>query len=369
MKYYIISGEASGDLHGANLMSSILQKDPTAEFRFWGGDRMQSVGGEMVEHYKNLAFMGFLEVIVNLRSILGFIKKCKKDIKSYAPDVVILIDYPGFNLRIAKWAFEKHIKTVYYITPQVWAWHKSRTKDLGKFTDRLLVILPFEKDFFKTYGIDVDFVGHPLLDAIDKFEIDERFKAQNKSTKPVLALLPGSRKQEISAILPLMLKGISEIDADVFIGCATSIDQSYYEDIINRNPISQKLKMVKNQTYDLLSIADYALVGSGTATLETALFEVPQVVCYKGNSVSYAIAKRLVDLKYISLVNLIADKEIVKELIQIELTPSNIKDELSKLVSQKEFVKIEYKNLKNLLGNKGASDRAADIIVKLVTNK
>lgn len=367
MKYYIIAGEASGDLHGSNLMSSLKKKDVNAQFRFWGGDKMLAEGGHLVTHYRNMAFMGFLEVVKNLRTILGFLKTCKKDILAYQPDVLVLIDYPGFNLRMAKWAKKQGIKVVYYITPQVWAWHKSRVYDLGKYTDKLLVILPFEADFFKKHGFESDYVGHPLLDAIEKFKPNDDFLSNINKSKPIISLLPGSRKQEISVMLPIMLEAIQNSEMTVIIAGASAIEPDFYQQIISKYSLNTKVHLIKDRTYDILSFADFALVSSGTATLETALFSVPQIVCYKGNAISYLIAKQLVDLKYISLVNLIADKEIVKELIQNDLTKENILTQLDILQKNKSAIKNGYDELKVLLGNKGASDRAASEIYQLLT--
>lgn len=367
MKYYIIAGEASGDLHGSNLMSSLKKQDVNAQFRFWGGDKMLTEGGHLVTHYRNMAFMGFLEVVKNLRTILGFLKTCKKDILADQPDVLVLIDYPGFNLRMAKWAKKKGIKVVYYITPQVWAWHKSRVYDLGKYTDKLLVILPFEADFFKKYGFHSVYVGHPLLDAIEKFKPNDDFLANINKSKPIISLLPGSRKQEISVMLPIMLEAIQTSEMTVIIAGASAIEPDFYQQIISKYSLNTTVHLIKDRTYDILSFADFALVSSGTATLETALFSVPQIVCYKGNAISYLIAKQLVDLKYISLVNLIANKEIVKELIQNDLTKENILTQLDILQKNKSAIKNGYDELKVMLGNKGASDRAASEIYQLLT--
>lgn len=366
MKYYLIAGEASGDLHGSNLMKSLWQQDSNATFRCWGGDHMSKVGGILVEHYRNMAFMGFVEVIKNLKTILGFIKKCKSDILTFQPDVLILIDYPGFNLRMAKWAKQKGFKVVYYITPQVWAWHKSRVHDLGKYTDRLLVILPFEAAFFKKYGYEAKYVGHPLLDAIENFIPDPAFKSYSLKKNKILALLPGSRTQEIKMMLPIMLKSVQNADYEILLAGAPSVADGLYFDIIEKMEMQHKVMLIRNQTYDILTVSDIALVSSGTATLETALFKVPQVVCYKGNSISYHIAKRLVDLKYISLVNLIADEEVIKELIQDELTPQNLKKEIDVLIIKQHTIKQNYEKLRLKLGNTGASGRAAQEIVQLL---
>jgi lipid-A-disaccharide synthase len=366
MKYYLIAGEASGDLHGSNLMNQLKLQDHSAEFRFWGGDKMQEVGGYRVEHYKNTAFMGFLEVVKNLFTILNFIKKCKADIADYQPDVLILIDYPGFNLRIAKWAKSKHIKVVYYIVPQVWAWHKSRVHDLGKYTDLMLVILPFEQAFFKSYGYETTYVGHPLLDAIHDFKPDPSFKEKNQLADNIIALLPGSRMQEIKKILPEMLQACQNTEFQIALACAPSFHDEVYQDIVNDQNLAKHVTLIRNATYELLSVAKLALVTSGTATLETALFKVPQIVCYKGSSVSYYIAKKLVNLKYISLVNLIADKAVVKELIQDDLSPENIKKEISSLTNNRQLILNEYADIAEKLGSAGASAMAASCIVQLL---
>jgi lipid-A-disaccharide synthase len=316
MKYYIIAGEASGDLHASNLMKSLYAKDPNAEIRFWGGDLMQNVGGTLVKHYRDLAFMGFLEVITNLGTIVNNLKFCKKDIASFHPDAIIFIDYPGFNMRIAKWAKEKKIPTHYYISPQIWAWKENRIKAIKRDFDHLYVILPFEKDFYeKKHGFPVHFVGHPLIDAIKKSDLPDEaeFRQNNQlSVKPIIALLPGSRKQEINKMLTEMLSVVKDFpDYQFIIAGAPGQTRAFYEPFF----INKNVGFVQNQTYHLLQFSQAALVTSGTATLETALFKVPEVVLYKGNWVSYQIAKRVITLKFISLVNLIMDKEIVTELI------------------------------------------------------
>ncbi|WP_235498597.1 lipid-A-disaccharide synthase, partial [Flavobacterium sp. Leaf359] len=329
MKYYIIAGEASGDLHGSNLMKAIFKKDPQAEIRFWGGDLMQEAGGTLVKHYRDLAFMGFAEVVMNLKTILNNIKFCKADIQEFKPDAIIFIDYPGFNMRIAKWAKEIGIPTHYYISPQIWAWKENRIKAIKRDVDFMYVILPFEKDFYeKKHHFPVEFVGHPLIDAIHNREhIDEdSFRKEfDLDDKPVIALLPGSRKQEISKMLSEMLAIVKDFPAYQFvIAGAPSQEYDFYKQFLK----DQNVHFISNRTYDLLSIASAALVTSGTATLETALFKVPEVVCYKGNWISYQIAKRIITLKYISLVNLIMDKEVVTELIQGECNPKRIRKEL-----------------------------------------
>jgi len=365
MKYYIIAGEASGDLHGSNLMKSILKEDNKAEIRFWGGDLMQAVGGELVIHYKERAFMGFIEVLINLSKILGFIKSCKKDISKFNPDALVFIDNSGFNLRIAKWARQQNFKTNYYISPQVWASRSNRIKDIKRDIDRLFVILPFEKEFYQKYNYDVDFVGHPLIDAIaDRKQMDETTfrNIYNLSDKPIIALLPGSRKQEITKMLSIMLSLTDNFtDFEFVVAGAPSQDFSYYENIIG----NKKVGFVNNKTYDLLTFSYAALVASGTATLETALFKVPQVVCFKGSTISYLIAKRIITLKFISLVNLIMNKEVVKELIQNDFTKNNLKKELIKILDPiyREKLFSSYFELENILGGKGASSKVAKQIV------
>ena len=365
MKYYIIAGEASGDLHGANLMKALYQEDTNADIRFWGGDLMKAVGGTLVSHYKERAFMGFFEVLKNLFKVLGFIKFCKKDITNFKPNVVVFIDNSGFNLRVAKWAKQQNFKTNYYISPQVWASRASRVKDIKRDVDKLFVILPFEKDFYKKYQYDVAFVGHPLIDAIaDRQQVDEyKFKKEyNLSNKPIIALLPGSRKQEITKMLSVMLSLVPYFSKYQFvIAGAPSQDFSFYQQIIG----SKKVHFINNKTYDLLSISYAAIVASGTATLETALFKVPQVVCYKGGSISYQIAKKIITLKFISLVNLIMDKEVVIELIQHNFTKQNLKTAVTKILDETHREKLfeEYYKLEQILGGKGASKKVAKQIV------
>ncbi|SHM81182.1 lipid-A-disaccharide synthase [Polaribacter sp. KT 15] len=365
MKYYIIAGEASGDLHGSNLMKELLKKDAAADIRFWGGDLMKNVGGTLVSHYKERAFMGFFEVLKNLSKVLGFIKDCKKDIEKFNPDVIVFIDNSGFNLRVAKWAKEKGFKTNYYISPQVWASRASRVKDIKRDVDQLFVILPFEKEFYKKYDYDVTFVGHPLIDAIANRErVSERDfrKEHNLSDKKIIALLPGSRKQEITKMLSVMLSLVSDFSEYQFvIAGAPSQDFSFYQQIIQ----DREVAFINNKTYDLLSNSYAALVASGTATLETALFKVPQVVCYKGGYISYQIAKRIITLKFISLVNLIMDKEVVTELIQENFNKKNLKKELDLTLQEasREQMFLNYFELEKKLGGKGASKNVATAIV------
>jgi lipid-A-disaccharide synthase len=370
MKYYIIAGEASGDLHGSNLIKAIHKKDSQAKIRAWGGDLMEAADANVVKHYRDLAFMGFAEVIMNLRTILRNIRECKKDIKNYKPDAVILIDYPGFNLRIAEFSKNLGIKVYYYISPQIWAWKKGRVHQIAKFTDKVFVILPFEKEFYAKYGYKVDFVGHPLLDAIGKRDESETKAATLRkefelTNKPIVAILPGSRKQEIGVMLPIMLKQIKNFPSHQFvIAAAPSFDLSYFKPFTEKYP---SLNIISNRTYDLLQISHAALVTSGTATLETALFKVPEVVCYKANAISYQIAKRIVDIKYISLVNLIMDQEVVTELIQAKLNEKLLKQELGKLLSDTpERLKMinKFEELINALGSGGASATTAKLLIE-----
>ncbi len=367
MKYYIIAGEASGDLHGSNLIKALKTKDSQAEFRFWGGDLMaKAVGENPVKHYRDLAFMGFLEVAKNLKTILGNIKFCKKDIENYRPDILILIDYPGFNLRIAEFAKKLGIKVVYYISPQLWAWKEGRVETVKKYVDEMLVILPFEKEFYKKHSVDAYFVGHPLLDAIsDLPEIDvEQFKKENGlNEKEIIALLPGSRKQEVEKMLQMMISVRPSFPEYQFvIAGAPSLDKDFYEKFVDDD-----VHFVSNKTYDLLRCSKAALVTSGTATLETALLNIPEVVCYKSSRISYEIGKRIVkNIKYISLVNLIMDKEVVKELIQDDLNIKNLVKELNLVLKDhRSTILNEYEILRKKLGGKGASDNAAEIILNI----
>lgn len=369
MKYYLIAGEASGDLHASNLMKQIKLLDPEAEFRYWGGELMQKVGGQLVKHYKELDFMGFIEVIKNLRTILKNLKACKADILKFKPDAVILVDYPGFNLRIAEFLYSQKVKTYYYISPQVWAWKKNRVHKICKFSDKVLTILPFEKAFYKQYNYEVDYVGHPLLDAIQKRDKSETSLSALRDEflldeRPVLAVLPGSRLQEVKKMLPIMLEQIQEFPNYQFvIAAAPHFTNEFFEPYQAQ---FGQFKVIYNRTYDVLQLAHAAMVTSGTATLETALFKVPEVVCYKGSTASYHIAKRLVDIKYISLVNLIMDKEVVRELIQKELNNKLLKEELGKLLEDKDYrtsMMNTFESLIKLLGGGGASKKTAQLIL------
>ncbi len=358
MRYYIIAGEASGDLHASNLMLALQQKDRQADFRVWGGDLMEKAGGRLVKHYRDLAFMGFLEVAKNIRTILGNFKLCKQDILEYQPDVLILVDYPGFNLRMAKWAKQKNIRALYYISPQIWAWKARRVHQIRQNVERMFVILPFEKKFYQQYNVEVDFVGHPLLDVISE-------QPEDRADENIIALLPGSRKQEIRRMLNIMLEMVPHFpDYRFIIAGAPGISPDFYQEFTKK----QKVELVSNKTYSLLRKAKAALVTSGTATLETALFNVPQVVCYQGNQLSYLIARQLVKVKYISLVNLIMDKEIVRELIQHDLNHETLKMELDKILQTKQRSELlkQYQKLRTRLGGKGASKRTANLMVGLL---
>jgi len=368
MRFYIVSGEASGDLHGANLIKALKKEYANLTIRAWGGDLMQNEGAEIIKHYRNLAFMGFVEVVKNLKTIFNNLTFCKEDILKFKPDAIILIDYPGFNLRIAKFAKENGIKVIYYISPQIWAWKQSRVHQIKRDVGLMLCVLPFEEDFYKKFNYLVSFVGHPLLDAIEAYKTnqtqteDQFFKENQLSFKPIIALLPGSRQQEIQVILSNMLTMVKYFPNYQFVVAgAPGINPEFYNQFIN-----QDVKLLVGQTYRLLQYAQAALVTSGTATLETALFEVPQIVCYKGSTLSYYIAKRLIKVKYISLVNLIMDKQIVTELIQHDLNEQNLRNNLENILinnSSKANIIASYKELKQKLGGIGASERAAKKIV------
>jgi lipid-A-disaccharide synthase len=365
MKYYIIAGEASGDLHGSNLIREIKKLDNASDTRCWGGDKMQATGATLVKHYRDLAFMGFAEVIKNLPAILKNFKFCKEDIRNFNPDAVILIDYPGFNLPMARWTKQNGFKTIFYISPQVWAWKESRVKTIKKYVDKMIVILPFEKQFYKTRNYDVEYVGHPLVEVIENFKKDHQ---EITPSSNIIALLPGSRKQEIATKLPVMLEASKNFSDYTFIVAkAPSVEDAFYEPFLLAY---SNVKVVANDTYSLLMKAKAALVTSGTATLETALFGVPEIVCYKAGAVSYEIARRLVKLKYICLVNLIMDKEVVKELIQGELTPGHITKELNQILFdtlKRERIQFDYRQLKKLLSEGGnASANAAKSIYEFM---
>ncbi len=402
MKYYIIAGEASGDLHGSNLIIELKKLDANAEIRCWGGDKMQATGATLIKHYKDLAFMGFSEVLKNLPVILRNLSFCKKDISQYNPDVIILIDYPGFNLRMAKWAKTNHFKVIFYISPQVWAWKESRVNLIKKHVDKMLVILPFEKAFYNKWNYEVEYAGHPLVEVIESFKQQagdlqlitdgQKSKAKSQQLKDtsqqsynnykrltindqpstindqqptnLVALLPGSRKQELKIKLPIMLQVAEHFPDHLFVVAkAPGIENDFYNSFLADHT---NVDTVSNQTYLLLMNAKAALVTSGTATLETALFDVPEIVCYKGNAFSYQIAKRLIKIKYISLVNLIMDKEVITELIQDELTVENLKTELSSILNDTikiEKIKSDYAELKKILqlGGNASFNAAASV--------
>lgn len=365
MRYYIIAGEASGDLHGSNLIKALHRQDKHADIRCWGGDKMQAAGATLVKHYRDLAFMGFVEVIRHLPTILNNIRFCKQDILEYKPDVLVFIDYPGFNMRIAEWAKQQGIRTVYYISPQVWAWKEKRVEKIKRDVDKMLVILPFEVDFYKKWQYEVTYVGHPLIEVVEQER--SQVQPQSLSSKPVIALLPGSRKQEISVKLPVMLQVVKYFPEYQFIVAqAPSQPESLYKELIG----TADVKLANNQTYNLLKQSKAALVTSGTATLETALFGVPQAVCYKGNPVSYWLAKKLIKVKYISLVNLIMDKPVVKELIQAELNEQSLREELNRLLHDTAYIQqmqADYAILWHKLGATNASDKAAAEIIALMS--
>lgn len=365
MKYYVIAGERSGDLHASNLMKAIKQDDPQAEFRFWGGDEMQKVGGTMVKHYRETAFMGFVSVLKNLRKIRGFIKQCKQDVLSYKPDVVVLVDYAGFNLRIAKFAKKQGFPTFFYISPKVWAWNTKRAYGIKANIDRMFVIFPFEREFYQQFDYEVDYVGNPLLDAIANFTPNPDFRAKHGlDDRPIVALLPGSRKQEVKKMLPVMLGNPAAFPEHQFIVAGVN---NLPEEMYAEAKAHPQVKIVYEDTYNLLTQAEAAVVTSGTATLETGLFQVPQVVVYKTSTVSYAIAKKLIKVAYISLVNLVANKEAVKELIQKDCNAENVTAELQLIVEgghKRPQIMQDYADLKELMGETGASARAGKLMVK-----
>ena len=369
MKYYVIAGEASGDLHGANLMRALREKDPAAEFRFWGGDAMAAIGGAPVRHIRDLAIMGFVEVLVHLRTVMGNIAFCKRDIEQWQPDAVVGIDYPGFNLKIEAWAHNHGIKTIHYISPNLWAWKKGRIKGMRRTLDRLCYILPFEEEFFAQNDMpQAIYVGHPLFDAVANHQLNTEHLTPS-TAKPVIALLPGSRRQELKNSLPQMVNLARRHPEYRFVVAAMSLlGESLYRKHI---PADSNIEVVYDQTYSLLSQAHAAIVCSGTATLETALFNVPQVVCYKGNPISIAIAKAVVSkrIRYISLVNLIADKPIVTELIQEDFNAERLEREFRLIAddgANRERMLAEYADMRTLLGNGGASMRAAQAIIDTV---
>ena len=370
-RIYMIAGEASGDLHGANLLKELNKLDSSIAVRAWGGDRMKKEGATLVKHISELAFMGFIEVLLNLSTILKNINFCKKDILEFKPDVLLLIDYPGFNLRIAKWAKEHGIKVHYYISPQVWAWKKSRVQIIKATVDKMYTILPFENDFYKQFDYETQYVGHPLLDEVENFKQSkssrEEFLAKNKlSEAPIISILPGSRKQEIKVKLPIMLEAVETLkNYQIVIAGAPNQSLKMYEEFER-----QGCKIIFGQTYDLLNNSTAAIVTSGTATLETALLNIPEVVCYKGSWVSYLIARSLIKIKYISLVNLIMNQQIVKELIQGDCNAIKIREELDLLLhdmSYRERMLSNFQVMREKLGGEGASAKVAHSLLKTIS--
>jgi lipid-A-disaccharide synthase len=367
-KLYIVSGEASGDLHGSNVMKELLKNDPDLDIRFWGGDKMAAVGGTMAKHIRELAFMGFVEVVMNLRTILRNMKFCKQDIKAFKPDAILLIDYPGFNMRIAEWAKKEGIRVFYYISPTVWAWKENRVEKIRRDVERLFVILPFEKPFYAKHNYDVEYVGHPLLDEIQQYKEKptDTLAISSNDKRPIVAVLPGSRVQELKTKLPVMLSLVDKYpDYHFVVAGAPNMDRSIYEELIG----DRKVSVVFGQTYPLLQASTAAVVTSGTATLETALFGVPEVVCYIGNPISYHIAKRLVNVKYISLVNLILDRELVTELIQNDCTPENLGHEFKRLLpgeKHRQYLEKGYQEIQEILGQGGASAKVAHFLLKTI---
>ena len=371
MRYYLIAGERSGDLHGSNLIKSLKKRDPDATFRCWGGEYMKEAGAELVVHYNDMAFMGFFEVLLYFRKILKNLKHCRKDILAYNPDVVILIDFAGFNLKIASFLKKKNIKSYYYISPKVWAWYTSRAKKIKRIVDRMFVILPFEKAFYSEYDFEVDYVGNPVVDAVKQHKPDPSFLEDPGILNPdkYVALLPGSRKQELKSILPRLVNLASDFaDTQFILGGIKSIPQHLYSEI-EKIP---NITIVYDRTYDVLAFSYAAVVTSGTATLETALWDIPQVVIYRSNSaLSVIIAKMVIKVKFISLVNLIAGREVVRELIQENLTREHLNDEMHKLLNDTTYrdrIYTNYTEIRNILGNEPVSDKAANLMIKYLKN-
>ncbi len=369
MRLFILAGEASGDLHGSHLMQSIYAKAPSTEIMFWGGDLMTNAGGTCAMHIRNTSFMGFVEVVKNLRTIGKLFRLAKKQIKAFQPDELILIDYPGFNLRMAKWAKAQGIRVTYYIAPQVWAWKENRVKKLKQYTDKLIVILPFEQEYFSRHGIDAEYHGHPLMDNLKLREKEENSLANNPSfiDKPILAILPGSRNQEITNILPIFLEAANQLDQyNVVIAGVKHIGEDVYQ---AGRYNSQQHTLLYNQTYSILKEAKVALVASGTATLEAAILNTPMIVGYKGNPLSYWIGKQLVKVSYISLVNLIADEEVVPERIQHNLISSQILSDLKSLTEGPASIQQQEKfaKIREMLGKEGVSKSIAQSILKRIS--
>lgn len=372
MNYYIIAGEASGDLHGSNLMKGLKKTDPKAKFRFWGGDLMKAQGGELVMHYQDLAIMGVLEVVQNLGKIRKNLKYCRQDLEAYKPDVLILIDYAGFNLRIAKFARGIGFRIFYYISPKIWAWKQSRIHKIKKYVDRMFVILPFEVDYYKSFDFQVEYEGNPVVDAVEgKIRtIGDRgsFLSEHRlPDKPIIGLMPGSRKQEIRYILPVMLEAVKYYaDYQFLMACSPSVEAGFYKEFVK----DQDITLLYGQAYPILKHADAAMIASGTATLEAALLKVPEVVCYYVNPVSYFIGSRFVNVKFISLVNLIMDREVVKELLQSDLKAEHVREELDRILFDAEYrnnMLLAFDNLKKRVGTPGVSERVAGNMYRILT--
>ena len=366
MKYFLIAGERSGDVYGANLIVALLKKDPAAQIVCYGGDEMRAAGGELLSHYKESAFMGFYEVFTNLRVIKKKLNTCKKELLAFHPDAVIFIDYPGFNLRMAAFAKRQGLRTIYYISPKIWAWNKGRIKEIRSFVDKLLVIFPFEVPFYKSLNYPVEYVGNPLIEHIDSYELDTSFK-RSENHRWNIAFLPGSRKQEVEHSIEMISK-LAHQRKDLFLWIAgvDNLPIDLYDSIIGLSNV----RLVVGKTYEILNLCDAAIVTSGTATLETALWNIPQVVCYKAHPISYLIAKYLVQIKFISLVNLIVDKEIVKELIQKDYTSENVLREVDLLLTDEKTRRkqlTDYQDLNILLGQKNASEIVVEKVYNLVT--
>ncbi len=357
-RLYLIAGEASGDLHGSNLVRALRAFQPDIVCRAWGGERMADAGATVVKHYRDLAFMGFWEVAKNLRTIWRNLHFCQSDIEAFQPDVVVLIDYPGFNLRIARWAKRRGLRVVYYISPQLWAWHASRVRAIRRDVDQMLVILPFETDFYRQHGVEATWVGHPLLDAIPQ--------AAPSHQSGIVALLPGSRQQEVRRILPVMLSVTPFFtDYQFVVAAAPSLPEALFRAYLGDYP---QVNLVVGDTYGVLQRAQAALVKSGTSTLETALLDVPQVVCYAGSPISYVIARRVVRVPYISLVNLVLERPLVRELIQHDLNTTSLCQALGDILqpAQAEAIRAGYRELRERLGGPGASERAAQRILEFL---
>lgn len=364
-KYYLVAGEASGDLHGANLIKAIKALDANAEIRCWGGDLMRDAGGELVSHYRERAFMGLWEVIKNIRAISGFLRKAKEDIAAWKPDVLVLIDNPGFNMRLAKFAHIQEIPVHYYIAPKVWAWNTGRVKGIRAYVDTLYSILPFEIDFFKKHGVDATYVGNPVMDEIAAFHQLQKVKSQYDGIKISIALLPGSRANEIDNAMPVMLElAALKPDWNFRVAVAPSFDRSFY----NRYTFLPNMELCEGKTYEVLAGSTAAVVTSGTATLETALLNVPQVVCYRVAALTYAIGRRVIKVPYISLVNLILNKPAVPELVQADFTAEKIGKQLEGLVDgpQRQLQLDDYTLLSSMVGGPGASARVAEAVVGFV---